>query len=418
MVVYTDNMNQSPNQKLPTILFGAFDRHNFGDLLFPHIVAALLQDRPLLYAGLTHRDLRPDGGHQVFPIHEAVANLKRQPFNLIHVGGEILTCDNWLAAVMLLHDEQVQAIINRFDSFPSEKKVWAQQQLKIHDQAPYCFARKNSLLCHQVIYNGVGGVDLATSDSTFRNEIIRKLKAADRVSVRDRYTQSFLSHSSIHAQLIPDPAVMVSELFSQKISQACSVQNCQALFPSGYIAVQFSADFGDDKTLTTIAAELDKLITATGLGLVFFRAGAAPWHDDLSCYQRTITFMTQCQVMIFDSLNIWAICALISGSQIFCGSSLHGRIIAMAFGIPRINVCHATDKGCITKQAAFAETWDIPSPYATVTADELSLGVLHALNADPDQLKQKAKELASLYRKEFSKLTADLDLQSSSNQTQ
>jgi hypothetical protein len=27
--------------KPPLILFGAFDRHNLGDLLFPHIVAAL-----------------------------------------------------------------------------------------------------------------------------------------------------------------------------------------------------------------------------------------------------------------------------------------------------------------------------------------------------------------------------------------
>jgi hypothetical protein len=114
--------------------------------------------------------------------------------------------------------------------------------------------------------------------------------------------------------------------------------------------------------------------------------------------------------MIFDSLNIWAISALIRGSRIFCGSSLHGRIIAMAYGLPRINLCHAIDKESITKQAAFAETWDIPSPYATVTADELSIGTLHALNADPDLLKQKATELASLYRQEFSKLTADLDI--------
>ncbi|MBE0547855.1 MAG: polysaccharide pyruvyl transferase family protein, partial [Rubrivivax sp.] len=34
------------------ILFGAFDRHNLGDLLFPHIAAALLPGRTLVYAGL------------------------------------------------------------------------------------------------------------------------------------------------------------------------------------------------------------------------------------------------------------------------------------------------------------------------------------------------------------------------------
>ena len=28
--------------RTPIILFGAFDRHNFGDLLLPHIAAALM----------------------------------------------------------------------------------------------------------------------------------------------------------------------------------------------------------------------------------------------------------------------------------------------------------------------------------------------------------------------------------------
>ena len=46
----------------PLILFGAFDRHNFGDLLFPHIATALLPGRELRFAGLALRDLRPYGG--------------------------------------------------------------------------------------------------------------------------------------------------------------------------------------------------------------------------------------------------------------------------------------------------------------------------------------------------------------------
>ncbi len=402
-------MSRHPVQKTPIILFGAFDRHNLGDLLFPHIVAALLQDRPLLFAGLAHRDLRPYSGHLVLPIHEAIANNKQRPVNLIHVGGEILTCDNWLAAVMLLPPEKVQPLIAELDQFPTKKQQWAQQYLKMNELAPYCFSREYVPQCHQVIYNGVGGVDLASCDSGFREEIIRKLKAADQVTVRDRYTLSQLQQSGIHAQLIPDPAVMVAELFAPKISQDRSALELQTAFPSGYMAVQFSADFGDDKTLATIAAQLDELIRATGFGVVFFRAGAAPWHDDLSCYQRTITCMKQRQTMIFDSLNIWTICALISHSRIFCGSSLHGRIIAMAYGIPRLNLCHAVDSSHITKQAAYAETWDIASPYATVTPNVLTVGALHALNADPDKLKQKAKELANLYSQEFSKLTVRLD---------
>ena len=63
---------------IPTILFGAFDRHNFGDLLFPHIAAALLPDTPVLFAGLAAVDLRQYGGHQVQSLPRLAAEVTVQ----------------------------------------------------------------------------------------------------------------------------------------------------------------------------------------------------------------------------------------------------------------------------------------------------------------------------------------------------
>lgn len=59
---YAQVMNPRLPDEIPTLLFGAFDRHNFGDLLFAHIAATLLDGRPLLFAGLLARDLRAHGG--------------------------------------------------------------------------------------------------------------------------------------------------------------------------------------------------------------------------------------------------------------------------------------------------------------------------------------------------------------------
>ena len=53
------------NIQPPLVLFGAFDRHNFGDLLFPHLMTALLPGRDFQFAGLAARDLRAFGGHRV-----------------------------------------------------------------------------------------------------------------------------------------------------------------------------------------------------------------------------------------------------------------------------------------------------------------------------------------------------------------
>jgi len=40
----------NPPVSAPPVLFGAFDRHNFGDLLFPHLLTALLPGQPFSFA--------------------------------------------------------------------------------------------------------------------------------------------------------------------------------------------------------------------------------------------------------------------------------------------------------------------------------------------------------------------------------
>src|SRR6516225_6948499 len=63
---------ENPQKKAdPVIVFGAFDRHNFGDLLFPHIAMNLLALDDAIFAGLAARDLRDAGGFAV----EALAAL-------------------------------------------------------------------------------------------------------------------------------------------------------------------------------------------------------------------------------------------------------------------------------------------------------------------------------------------------------
>jgi len=221
---------------------------------------------------------------------------------------------------------------------------------------------------------------------------------------------ALLDAAGIAARLVPDPAVMVAELFGPRIrqyTQASEIAQLLTAFPQGYIAVQFSADFGDDGTLTEIAAQLDQAVTSSGYGMVFFRAGAAPWHDDPECYQRVVARMQSAAVKVFTSLNLWEICAVIAHSRLFCGSSLHGRIVAMAFALPRLNLHHPMHGGKITKQAAFAVTWDEGEP-AVVDVHEMAQGIADALSADREHLQRRARELVALYRQGFDALCAGL----------
>ena len=122
----------------PPVLFGAFDRHNFGDLLFPHLMTALLPGRAFAFAGLAERDLRAFGGHRVSALR---AWGDARPRQLIHAGGELLGCTAWQAAVMLLDPDEAESVIARYDADPDAAAAWAAHQLGTSRLAPYVAGR-------------------------------------------------------------------------------------------------------------------------------------------------------------------------------------------------------------------------------------------------------------------------------------
>jgi hypothetical protein len=396
---------------VPVLLFGAYDRHNFGDMLFAHVVSSLLADRPLYYAGLRARDLRSNGGSLVHGIARFAAEWGERPIHVLHVGGELLTCETWQAAVMLQSVEQAAAVIARLDAQHQERLAWAQDQVGLAVLAPYVLSRDLLPGVVKVLYTGVGGVELDRVDADMRAEVLAKLREADGVGVRDRVTLVHLQQAGIPARLMPDPAVLVVELFGRVIDQHAKkgeIARLSARWPYGYLAVQFSADFGDDATLRGLAKQLTQVTRACGCGVVLFRAGAAPWHDNLDLYQRLAKQMPDCLVEIFTALDVWDICALIAGSRGFIGSSLHGRIVAMACALPRLNFMRSGMGGLPSKQQAYVATWETAGLPGCVELDDIVPAALAALAIDPELMRYAAKTHANHYREEFAALCAGL----------
>jgi hypothetical protein len=349
---------------MPVVLFGACDRHNLGDLLFPHIATKLLDPREVVVAGLVGRDLTPFGGHRVRAIGEVLREFPDAP--LIHVGGELLCCEAWEAAAMLLPPDEARDVIAHLDGTP-QRFDWARRILGREDRAPYCLGKSQSSQHGAVVFNGVGGVDLDSRDPALRDEVLAKLCTADWVGVRDGRTQAHLAAAGMLATLMPDPAVLTATLFGERIrarAEAGEVAAVRAAFPQGYLAVQFAASLGDDATQARMAEGLAR--EAMGRGIVFFRAGAAPWHDDLEVCRRAAARLPGARA--FESLDIWDICALIASGAGFAGSSLHGRVVAEAFGVPVL-------EGIVPigpKVAAWRGTWagrDAVAAYRVAWAD-------------------------------------------------
>jgi hypothetical protein len=393
------------------IVFGAFDRHNFGDLLFPHVAAALLPDRELLFAGVARRDLRSCGGHAVAAIGEVAEGWGERPVDLLHAGGEILTVDAWQAAVMLLPPEDVAGVIGLYRDDPAAGLAWARDYLGRDACAAYVVPRRLFRRPRRWLFAGVGGVGLERCDPRLGAEVGATLRASDFVGVRDGPTAAALRAAGVAARLMPDPAVLAAELFGERIrthGAGGEPAAVRAAFPQGYVALQFSADFGDATTLALISAQLDRVAAATGFGIVLFRAGAAPWHDDLDAYRRAASRMLT-SARLFESLNPWDVCALIAGSRGYCGSSLHGRILALAYGLPRVSLVAAG--GRPGKLEAFVDTWDSEHPGSIATPERIAAALLPALGAGADGQRRTAARLAALYRDRFGELRAILDAQ-------
>jgi hypothetical protein len=376
-----------------TIVVGAFDRHNFGDLLFARIAAVLLPPRRLVYAGLADVDLRPVGGERVHALPDALARHGRRGIELIHAGGELLTCSAWEAAVMLLPAREAAALLAHPHHDPAGRAAWAQARLCCRDLAPYLAAPAGP---QRVLYLAVGGVGLAQCDAAMQYEVLDKLRRADAVSVRDLVTHELLAQAGIVSRLMPDPATLTARLLGRRIrrhAHGSTVATLRRRFPGGYLAVQFSADFGDDATLDTIASGLDQAARDQRCGVVFFRAGAATWHDDIDCYRRVSARM-RAPTAVLHSLNLWDICALIAFARCYLGSSLHGRIVAMAYALPRLNLCLPDQEGLPSKQAAYATTWDLPAMPGVVPAPALPEALGLAMASDAQARRQLADLLA------------------------
>lgn len=377
------------------ILFGAFDRHNLGDLLFPHIISALLPEAQPLFAGLVQRDMRAYGGHQVLALADLIRQHAGQPVRLIHVGGELLDCDLYQAAIMLQSTAEARQLIRRYDADPSAGLRWAQQQSGLQQQCAYladkrCFAQSS-----RFIYNAIGGVELNSASDGYRQAVLAQLKQADFISVRDQQTRQILAQAGIPSQLQPDCVALLPTLFGSTVDQHAHQGEVAAIrhrCANGYLAVQFAAEYGDDASLAAIATQLAVVAQQQEVGIVFFRAGAAPWHDAIEVYQRIAALLPGIHTQRFHSLNIWDICALLRHCRAFCGTGLHGRIIANSFARPAVSFA-AAGKG--NKLAAYLHSHLPPDGAEVAPLNGISHALAQSRACNPSLLTQAAQHAAS-----------------------
>jgi hypothetical protein len=344
-------------------LVGASDRFNYGDLLFPQIFKKILLNENRTYltirhVGLIESNLSKYGGLPTVSLKKMYKEIfeKQGNYSITIMGGEVLgpswidllRCINFIFNTLARNSR-----INRYFNLNNIAKSY------LGGRTENAYILERGLLKSNInlIYNSVGGINLPYHDSITINRILKHLDGADYISVRDSYTYNNLKSLGLKkCLLVPDCAILISELFSKDFLISKILKQNEAKYKhlsnSGYIFFQVNKTFGK-KYLSDINEILTSIYKTYNLNIILCPIGKALIHED-DFPLKLISSKLSVPHIYFKRINIWEIMYLISNAKIFIGTSLHGIITAMSFLVPYIGIFKENQK--INKYLA---TWGI-----------------------------------------------------------
>lgn len=356
------------------VLYGALGRHNFGDLLMGEIHAALIKlarpELPVMFADLFPGDMTPYGGQKV----QSVTSLFDSPdtvTDVIHVGGDTL-------GVTL--NAALEAFPDHAEEMAAVRQRWRAHGLSNSTRSAYLLPKQLFRHPGAFIVNGVGG-GVWKADLT-------AISDADYVGTRNPLR-------GVHH--IPDPVILLYSVLGSYVLAARSSNAMnwvrQATEGRSYWTVQLSDDFGKAGGGSSIGLLADNLCAATkrikDKAIVLFRAGAI--HDSLQTLGKVKDAMQrkcapEVPVVIFEELDIFCICALIAESALLLSTSLHARIVALNYQVPRVTFSARPE---VSKHSFFAYHWD--DLHATEKElqkrrDKVANCTLPLMSYEPDEL--------------------------------
>jgi len=379
------------------VLYGAQARHNFGDNLMAEVIREVLvrwcgyAEHEILFADIVGQDMRLFGGREVHSIASIANTITQQRVDVISLGGEVLGCTGEFAVKMIVstwgtraaklelgRDDARHVAVRRADGAYIARKAW--------------FAKPGVF-----IVNSVGGGGQATEEmqSLLRDD-------SGFMAFRDTVPPGLP-----HGTLAPDSVVLLRKLFSHRIALAGD-----ALGSKQYVAVQFHQHATPERR-ELLAAQIATIARHDHLDVVLFRAGAAWDHDTLESLEHVAGLITDFEptivVQLFQDLNIWSIVAVVARAQLVVATSLHVRIVAFAFCVPRL---YNTVFEVSGKFLAFVQLWDNASPeFAVQSKRPLENLAEDWLRIAPDTMvlfrdSTRADEVVDVYeRKSFSEWT-------------
>lgn len=387
-------------------IIGAFDRYNYGDLLFPIIIELYLKkfykeylsEYTFNYYGLKESNLSIYGGKTTKSIVELLEKNNMPNGSILIVsGGNVLPAR--LSDMYLdLQENRLILFLNKVFRKLIGVNIYEKllkKNIDINNSFPWIYGKEDFHENVSIAYNTVGGASLDKLKSKELDFIKQKLKSSDYLSVRDKKTKDNLIKLS--PKLYPDSATIMSEIFSKDILKDKISNNVKHIineFPDGYICIQSNL-FSIRNKESILAEQLELIVEQFKLGVVLLPIGIASNHDDDIALQR-LKMKLKIKSVLPEKINIYDIMYLISNSKFFGGTSLHGNITAMSYAIPHIGF----NKN-VTKLNEYLGTWDLKEQGGCIEFRELFDKFKEVMSIPKESLINKREELIDLTSENF-----------------
>lgn len=386
---------------------GAFDRFNFGDLLFARVVRSEFQrlgiDADDRCYSIRGADLRRRGGVETRPLAALRGeDLPRQSL-IVVAGGELLTA-RWSDAYAGLAGPRrtlASKIAAKLIGVGAVDRVCRRL---LGDERPLPWVLDAGDLGQEapVTYNGVGGIGVGGLPVPLRKAARERLSRAAFLGVRDPETRDDLDgwKLPIDIRLTPDSAVLAPEFFPKEglLGRASETTRAAlARLTAGYVVFQVGR-YPAWGRVGVLADQIREIHSESGLGVLLLPLGQAAGHEDRTPLRRIARVLGDLPVELLARPDVDDILAAIAGARLFVGSSLHGNLVSLVYGVPHVGFGER-----VRKLDLMLRTWDPTSPDGAVEPASIAARGLRAMATSLEGLPEKTAELRATARASLEK---------------
>lgn len=380
-------------------IYGAFDRFNYGDLLFAIILKIFFAEHRefrISFYALIDSDLSRYGGKPTDSVNKLFdpQNLADDSIVII-AGGEVLSA-NWFLLHSYLLPSQAGFFLKLAKKIIGNSLLdeLCKKKFKVKHLLPFVLSPDDFHSKVKVAYNSVGGIGLTGLSEKYQLDVTRKLRNSSYIAVRDYLTKKTITQMipNISIFVAPDSAALMTKLFPPAILRKKISHSTQKAIDScdkGYVCLQCANRLAKHN-IPSICLELQAIYEKYQMSTILLPLGRASGHED-QIVLKHIHHQLKTPSILLSDIGVYDIMATIAFSSVFFGSSLHGNITAMAYGVPHLGL---TDK--VHKLDAYLKTWALPDFSKCIPFDHMSDSIKQMLKSNKKKRLKHAEYICSL----------------------